>query len=295
MKLTFIFSEIYDFCKEIERYMVTESKIKDRGRKSMMHVSEVLTILTLFHTSGFKNFKVFYMQEVMVNLRSAFPRLPSYNRFIELKQKYVAYMTLLFSAKTTVARANYFDQEQFADTFLIPVCDNKRIYSHKVFKGLAARGKGTMGWKYGWKLHVIISKTGEIISAFLTPANIADNNAEILFKLTRDIQGKIFADRGYLVNQEVFKTLLKNNVTLVTNVRTNMKKKPNHTEHEKKMLKKRGVVESVGNVLKNSLGLVHSRHRSLSGFIIHIFSCLMAYYFKPEKPSISPCFSLLNV
>jgi hypothetical protein len=66
------------------------------------------------------------------------------------------------------------DGISLADATALAVCDNRRISRHKVFKGLAARGKTSMGWFYGFKLHVIINSKGELIRLKLTPGNVDD-------------------------------------------------------------------------------------------------------------------------
>uniref|UniRef100_UPI0037437608 transposase n=1 Tax=Candidatus Enterovibrio escicola TaxID=1927127 RepID=UPI0037437608 len=62
----------------------------------------------------------------------------------------------------------------FVDSFKLQVCHNLRILRHQVFKGTVKRGKGTMGWFYGFKLYLIINDQGGIISVKVTTANVDD-------------------------------------------------------------------------------------------------------------------------
>ena len=85
------------------------------------------------------------------------------------------------------------------DSTTLKVCRNQRIHNHKVFKGLAERGKSSMGWFYGFKLHLIINDKGEILAFQLTPGNVAD--VSMVDMLSQEIIGKMFGDKGYIPNQ----------------------------------------------------------------------------------------------
>jgi hypothetical protein len=282
MELIAIFSEIYDFCKVfLDKELIKDESKSKKGRKQGLHVSEIMTILVWYHYSKFKCFKDFYMVYVKGFRNNEFPNAPSYTRFLELKNEIMEIM-MLYAVLKNHAETNGIS---IIDSFSIEACHIKRSSSHKTLKGIAKKGKTSMGWFFGLKLHVVINAEGEICSFAITPGNVADNNESILYYLTKKIFGKLFGDKGYLVRAEVYKKLYENGVQLITKIKKNMKNKF-YNLHDALMLKKRGVVESVGNVLKNLFSLEHSRHRSVAGVFIHIFSCLIAYAFKKEKPSI---------
>jgi hemin uptake protein HemP len=92
----------------------------------------------------------------------------------------------------------------FADSTKLAVCPNRRIHRHKVFEGLAARGKTSMGWFYGLKLHFVINHKGQIVALKITRGNRADST--VLDEMTKHLAGKLYADKGY-IGQELFKTL----------------------------------------------------------------------------------------
>ncbi len=115
------------------------------------------------------------------------------------------------------------DGISFIDSFSLKVCHPKRISSHKVFKGLATRGKTSVGWFFGFKLHVVVTSQGEVIDFSLTPGNIADNNSDLLEKLMKNIQGKVYGDKGYLINSALFQKLYSQGIHLVTKIRRNMR------------------------------------------------------------------------
>lgn len=283
-----IFYEIDEFCKQYEKQfekrLLTDGSGK-RNRKFSLTASEVMTIIVYYHQSGYKTFKDYYEKHVLRYMTNDFKHLVSYNRFVELRQK-VIFPLLMFSQLNVVRSCTGIS---IIDSFALKVCHAKRISSHKVFSGFAQRGKTSVGWFYGFKLHIIINHIGEIIAFYLTPGNVADNNETVLIRVTKALFGKLFGDRGYLVNEELFKKLYSNGVHLITKIRKSMKNKLMPLE-DKILLRKRGVIESVGGILKESLSLEHSRHRSILGFFCHIISTLIAYNFRENKPSIASNF-----
>lgn len=285
MLLTTIFYEIDEFCKQFEpklKTLLVKSANKKRNRKSNLSMSEVMTICVFFHHSGYKTFKQYYTDYVQQRLSTAFPHLVSYNRFVELKQN-VAFPIAVFTQLQTKDKCT---GKSFIDSSSLTVCHPKRIHSHKVFKGIAQRGKTSVGWFYGFKIHFTINENGDLLNFFITAGNVADNNATVLENIMKDLFGKIFGDKGYIVNRYMFEKLYFKGIKLITKVRKNMKNKLIQLE-DKLMLKKRGLIETVIGILKESFSMEHSRHRSLWGFFSHIFSTLAAYTFKKKKPSIN--------
>jgi hypothetical protein len=285
MHLTKIFYEVDEFCKQFEkqfeRNLLTDGKDK-RKRAFSLTLSEIMTIMIYYHDSGYKTFKDYYEKHVLVYMRGDFQALISYNRFIELRQK--AFLPLLIFLQLNGLRQC--TGISYIDSFPLEVSHIKRASSHKTFKGIAQKGKSSMGWFYGFKLHLVINHQGEVVAFCITPGNIADNNEGVLIKLTKKLFGKLFGDRGYLINEELFKKLYSNGVHLVTKIRKNMSNKLVEME-DKLLLRKRGVVESVGNILKESISIEHSRHRCLAGFLCHVLASLVTYCFREKKPSIT--------
>lgn len=172
----------------------------------------------------------------------------------------------------------------FIDSTVLRVCHNKRIKRNKVFKGIAEVGKSTMGWFFGFKLHLIINDKGEILSFYLSKGNVDDRNAKAITTMTQNIFGKLFGDKGY-ISKALSDLLFGNGIQLITAVRRNMKTKALSNE-EKLLLRKRSVIETVNDELKNICQVEHTRHRSISGFLLNIMSAIAAYSFFPKKPSI---------
>lgn len=282
MKLTTIFYYTDEFCKQFEKefntHVLSEGNGK-RARKQSLILSEVMTIASYYHCSGYKTFKDYYTKSA--ELKSAFPTMPSYNRFIELQQK--ACMPLAIFAKLqSSAECNGFS---FIDSFPLRVSHEKRVYSHKTFRGLAAKGKTSTGWFYGFKLHVVINTKGEIIDFEITAGNVSDNNAPVIEKLMQKVHGKVYGDKGYLLNENLFQKLYSGGVHVVTKIRKNMKNKLMDLG-DKILLKKRGLIESVGAVFKEDLDIEHSRYRAPITLFINVFTALIAYSFQAKKPTI---------
>lgn len=283
--LTTIFCKIDDFCKSFEKQFskncLTSGK-NIRNRSCKLTLSEIMTISTYYHFSCYKSFKNYYEKQVLEYMHNDFKNLVSYNRFLELRSKALLPL-LMFMLLQSMKESKGIS---FIDSFPLKVSNIKRISSHKVFKNIAAKGKTSVGWFYGFKLHLIINHLGEIVSFCITPGNVADNNKSIIVKLTKNIYGKIFGDRGYILNKDLFQKLYSNGKEFVTKIRKNMKNCFMNLQ-DKLLLRKRGIIESVGKVLKEDMSLCHSRHRSIFGFFVHIISTLVAYNFRPKKPSIA--------
>lgn len=284
-KITEIFVKADDFCKEFEMeyrklQLPDSSNVKRRNRKSGLCDSEIITLLIAFQGGQFRNFKHFYLNYISVHLMDDFPGLVSYNRFIELSHK-SAIVFMLFIHHCCRGECTGIS---FIDSTVLRVCHNKRIKRNKTFKGFAEVGKSTMGWFFGFKLHLIINDKGEILSFYLTKGNVDDRNAKAITQMTKEIFGKLFGDKGY-ISQALSDLLFGNGIQLITAVRKNMKSKALSNE-EKLLLRKRSVIETVNDELKNICQVEHTRHRSINGFLINIMGAIAAYSFFPKKPSI---------
>ena len=221
-ELLAIFCDVDDFCKDYESYC-EHHLLMDKEKiipKTSMSLSEIMTIIIYFHLSNQRTFKWYYIKFVGTVLRPYFPRQVSYNRFVEIMKMSIVPLTL-YLMKYRVGKCTGIN---FIDSTTLDVCDSHRISSHKVFSGLAQRGKSSMGWFYGFKLHLIINDMVEIPSVCLTSGNVDDRNWGVIARLTKEIYGKLFADRGY-VSQKLFEKLFEQNIQLVTRLRSNMKNK----------------------------------------------------------------------
>ncbi len=172
----------------------------------------------------------------------------------------------------------------FIDSTTLNVCHNRRIHSHKVFKGIADRGKSSTGWFYGFKLHLVVNDKGDILSFYLTPGNVDDRDPKTIEILAKDLLGKLFGDKGYL-SKNISDILYSKGIQLITKIKKNMKNKLMLME-DKILLRKRAIIETINDQLKNICQIEHSRHRSFTYFAVNIVSGLISYSFIPKKPSL---------
>ena len=278
-KITDLFCVTDEFCKNFEK--TTQSFIigNKAKRKPRMSTAEVITICYLFHLSGFRCFKHFYLFYVQKHMQKEFPNTVSYNRFVELMQSVIVPMTMF--ARTCLGSCSGIS---FIDSTPVRVCKNKRINKNKVFKGFATTGKSTIGWFHGFKLHIIINDKGEILSFCITQANVDDREPLKNEGFLKDIFGKLFGDKGY-ISEKLQKLLFVDGIELITSIRNNMKNSLMQMS-DKILLRKRSVIETVNDELKNICQIEHSRHRSVGNFLTNLIAGIIAYQFLPKKPSI---------
>ena len=281
MELTTLFCDIDDFCSdflpEYHRHLIDDGKIK-RVRKSTLSQSEVMTIIIEFQRSGYRTFKHYYQRHVCMYLRWAFPQVVSYNRFVELMSE--ALVPLCAYLRT---RKGACSGISFIDSMPIAVCHNRRIHSHQVFDETAKRGKNSVGWFYGFKLHLIVNDCGELLAIQLTTGNVDDRTP--VPKMVKDLFGKLFGDKGY-ISQPLFDLLFDGGIQLVTKIRKNMENKLMPI-FDKLMLRKRAIIETIYDQLKNISQVEHTRHRSGFNFLVNIVSALIAYTYQEKKPSLN--------
>ena len=285
-KITEIFCIIDDFCQEYDKEIAKMALKAPDGRKHRnrpwtMSRSEIMTILICFHFNQFRNFKHYYLFYVREHLKDLFPKQLSYNRFVELESR-VSVEMMMFLQLCCFGRCTGIS---FIDSTCVPVCHNKRISRNKVFKDYAEIGKSTMGWYFGFKLHIICNERGEILNFMLTKANVDDRDEMVFNRLSNNVFGKLFADKGY-ISQGLFDRLFNDGINIVTGLRCNMKNKLMPL-YDKIMLRKRSVIETINDELKNVAQLVHSRHRSVYNFAMNVLSVIAAYSFFEKKPSIN--------
>ena len=279
-KITEIFYLVDEFFIEFSKTLNSHSIGNKAKKKPLMTTSEVMTIMILFHFGQFRNMKHFYKDYIVKHLSSYFPKTVSYNRFVELTKLSILPLTILMKTCCLGESTGI----SFIDSTPIRVCKNKRIKRNKVFSGLATTGKSTMGWFYGFKLHLVVNDKGEILNFVITQANVDDRDPLKNKSFIKTLKGKLYADKGY-VSQKLTELLFIDGIHLITGIRNNMKNVLMELK-DKILLRKRSVIETINDELKNICQIEHSRHRSFTNFITNMISGLIAYSFFPKKPSI---------
>lgn len=287
-KITEIYCIADDFFKlfndQMKKHAIRDGNIPPKRRyhrESTMSETEVMTIMILFHASGYRCLKHYYLRYVSVNLRHLFPELVSYNRFVEL-EKNVALPLAIFIKKLLLGECIGIS---IVDSTPLRVCRNQRIQMHRVFKGIAARGKCSMGWFFGFKLHLICNEKGELLNFMFTPGDIDDRKPLEYKPFIRFIHGKLVGDKGY-ISQNLFERLFVDGIQLITKLKSNMKGVLMSVS-DRLLLRKRALIETINDELKNIAQIEHSRHRSFDNFLVNLLSGIAAYCFFPKKPTIN--------
>ena len=278
--LVAMFCDIDDFCKVFEpiySQRLLQNGQRQRVRQGQLSLSEIMTIIVSFHASHYRDFKHYYTEYVEEHLRPYFPALLSYSRFVELMPR--ALVPLCSYLHTRKGRCTGIT---FVDSTPLAVCHTKRIARHKVFDGYATRGKCSMGWYFGFKLHLMVNDQGELLAFRVSPGEVDDRDP--VERMAEALWGHLYGDRGY-ISKVLHDALWANGLKLITLIRRNMKPRLMRL-WDRLMLRKRGLIESVNDQLKNISQIEHSRHRSLTGFMVNLVAGLIAYTYQPTKPSL---------
>lgn len=277
-KLAEIFVETDDFLLELHRLVVAQG-LADSSWHSRFSRSEVMTVYIAFHLSGRKCFKYFYEQDVRVRYLSWLPDAPCYERFVALVPHVVIelYLLLKYGCQAPLP-------ENYIDSKPLKACHIKREHQHKVMADWASKGKGSMGWFYGFKLHAVVNREAQLVNFLLTGGNIADNNHQLLSYLLRDIKGKVYGDKGYL--SKLKEDFLNKGVDLVAKMRRNGKKDALVVEKDAYYHRHRGLIETIFGQWVGLIDLEHTRHRSPLNYLCNVFAALLAYTFMDQHPRI---------
>jgi len=281
ISLEALFCHVDDFCKIFEpkwHQSLIGNGLQQRKRQRCLCLSEIITIMISFHQNHFRNFKHFYQDYVCQYWRAEFPGLPSYSRFVEFMGSALmplcVYLKHCFGDCTGIS---------FVDSTCLHVCHNRRISQHRVFKGIAVRGKTSVDWFFGFKLHLVVSECGELLNMQITPGNLHDGKPVPV--LMRSLFGKVFADRGY-VSKPLAEKLFKDfGIEFFAKPRRNMKNSLMRLT-DKLLSRKRSIIETVIDQLKNISQIEHSRHRSPINALTNVICGLIAYCHQPKKPSL---------
>jgi len=279
-QLIAMFCDIDDFCKWFEPlYMrrLLQSGQHQRTRQTVLALSEIMTIIVYFHSSHYRDCKHYYTEYVATHLRPYFPTLVSYSRFVELIPR--AVVPLCGYLHTRKGRCTGIT---FVDSTSLAVCHNRRISRHKVFAGYATRGKSSMGWFFGFKLHLMVNDEGELVAFRVTTGEV--NDQVPVGRMARGLWGQLFGDRGS-ISRGLHKMLWAQGLALITLIRRNMKPRLMRL-WDRLLLRKRFLIETINDQLKNVSQIEHSRHRSLTGFMVNLVAGLLAYTYQPKKPSL---------
>ena len=281
-KLIALYFEVDNLVIAYKKYQKRKGRlpVQKQGRRPALNGAEICTVLVAYHFSGYKCFEYYYKNSIQKHFKDCFPDAPSYECFLSYIPRVtdMMYLWLLYSCSQSKRTGLY-----FIDSKKLEVCHLKREKSNRVFKDYARKGKSSMGWFYGLKIHLVINNLGQIISFKLTSGNTADNNQDLLQYLLKSLEGCCVGDKGYLT--KLFDFFYENGLHILTKPKKNMKNKLMPPLWNK-IIDKRGVIESVFDILTSICDIEHSRHRKPQNAFTHIFGSLIAYQFLDKKPTV---------
>jgi len=274
VQLFCIISDLVDFI--VTNTPAFRPQINIVGRQHNLGIAEGITISLYRYTLPHTAFKHYYA--FMKNYHTGeFPKLPDYSNMLLFQKQLLPFLIRLLGVLIGMNRAAFKNKKvrlMFIDGSDLPVCTNKRIFNHKVAKKVAARGKTSKGWFYGFKVHLLCDDRGNLLGVKITPGNI-DERTQVK-SLVGDITDSILVgDAGYIkriLQEELYKS---NNVWFLTGVKKIMKKLMTATDH--KLLKARQLVETVIGSLKHRGGMPNSLPRSIEGYQVHFVMTLLAF------------------
>ncbi|WHP06129.1 IS982 family transposase [Acinetobacter corruptisaponis] len=279
---TEIFCSVDDFFKKFEPIywqFPKQEKKRQRIRQATLSLSEIVTISICYKASQMHNFKAFFQLLCQYESR-LFKELPCYKNILTLINQHQLAIHALHYALNQHKEDSYL----WIDSTPLPVCKNKRIpKEHHALDDIASRGKSSMGWFYGCKLHLLMNHQGEIVNSDISNGHIADIRK--VEKLVDGLSARVYGDRGY-ISQALKETLKEQGIDLITYPRKNMKVMllPFSDEFH---LRQRKRIETLIGLLKEKYHLVTGKHRSIAGFLSGVFSSLCAYQLcQKNKPQI---------
>ena len=249
-----------------------------RIRTAQLSISEIIFIAIWYKCSHFNNFKAFF-SSLKQDKSHLFKSLPCYQRMIYLVNTHQLALHALHFAVMKDHQSSYL----WIDSTTLPVCKNQRIQRHKSISSIATRGKSSMGWFFGCKLHLLMNQSGGIVNTVLSNGHTAD--IKMVEQLVKGMTAKLYADRGY-ISQELKSRLRVQGVDLITYHRKNMKS-IQLLKADEYHLKQRNKIETLFSLLKGTYNLVTTRARSVAGYLAGIYASLCAYQIcHQNKPMI---------
>jgi hypothetical protein len=249
-----------------------------RRRAIRLHPAEILTMLIRFQQSGYRPFKRFYCEHVQVHVRREFPQLVRYTRFVDLMPRYLAPLAVYVQTQRGPCTGI-----SFIDSTSLAVCHSARIQRRRVFRVDARRGKTSVGWFYGFKLHLVVNDRGELLAFCLTSGNLDDRKP--VPRLVQRLFGRLFGDKGSISQPLAERLFLAQGLRLITKLRKNVRTIL-MSFADKLLLRKRALIETIIDQLKNVCQIERACHRSPINFLAHLLAGLIAHSHQPKKPSL---------
>lgn len=265
LKLAFVIDDLY---KSIFPKQISST---NSGRKPTLKTSELITISVIFSISNSNAFKSFYR---IFKLTSMFPRMPEYSRLLR-NVKAVSHETgIMLKVLMEMTKGSLSEAEvKLLDSTPLPVCGIKREFSYRTSDN-TSKGKSSIGWFYGFKLHIVTNSKGNLLNLEISTGSMSDKNHELVLSVLKGLSGIVLADTGYL-SGPLTEKLRQEKIIFITGVRKNMKKLITETQH--KTLKMRQTIETTLSCIKHRLGCCSSLPRSDLGYIFRYITAAFTF------------------
>jgi len=279
-KLTTLYCIIDDFINTLKntesgQKMLEAWKAK-RGPQRQLSLSEILTLNILRFYYHIYDLKAF-VRLAECTYKTYFPRLPNYENFLKAANRSFPFTLLLIQYLLLINRKMNKNGLYFIDSTALSVCNNWNISTHRVTQGYSSRGKTSKGWFYGFKLHGVCDAWGNLVNLRFTTGN--EHDSRQTEPLTEVLSGLFVGDAGYLLKQEVFQRLFEKHIRILSASRKNMKRLM--TKEQGLLFRKRSIIETVWDVLKERYGLVFHLARSITGLFRHYGYSLLSHMLQP--------------
>jgi len=259
-----------------------ESWKPKRGPQPQLALSEVLTLNIMRF-----DFHIFDLKAFARLARNAykpyFPRLPNYENILKAANRSLPFTVVLLEYLLLLNRQMNTEGLHFLDSTALSVCENWNIATHRVAKDFASRGKTSKGWFYGFKLHGVCDAFGNLENVRFTTGS--EHDSQQAEPLTEGLSGLFVGDAGYLLRLEVFQRLFEKHKRILAASRKNMKRLM--TAEQGALFKKRNIIETVWDVLKERYGLEFHLARSITGLFRHYCYSLLSRMVQPFLHSCS--------
>jgi len=281
--------EVYCLASDLTKKIDENIKKNPAGRKGTLSRAEYLTIAIIKQERCIQTNKDLY-ELIKDCMKAEFPKLPSYQQFCEGLEGNFMYLAIMGQILAQMNKSTE-ENEYIVDSSALPICKTMYSNNERLANGIADFGKNLEGWFFGFKIHLIINTSMEIVSFRFSPASTSDISV-LDQKMVHGLRGYLVGDKGYLSAKKTAE-LFENGLHLITRTRKNMKKPPVQ-QHILSLLSKRQRIETVFGQLKNNFILICKRARSVQSFFAHACAALVAYMIKKKPDLLSLDFDLFS-
>lgn len=270
--------ELYCIIDDLVKLIEKNIEKKDRGRKNKLTKSELITIALIGHFDEFETDKK--LHEYVINyFNNDFKNVPCYEQFTRGIRSITKYLDFMIN---TLSQINITKNDNFyiVDSSALPVSEYDDFECPKWAADDAKKGKNIFGYYFGFKVHLIINRSMDIVSCMFTTANVHDINALKADSFVENIKGTLVGDKGYVCSEALVNKLKKSGIELIFKQRENMDPYLNKVYED--LLNQRQIIEGVFSYLKNRLKTLHPFARSCNSFLVHAKASVLAYMLKKQ-------------